>query len=205
MDSDTLLAQLYLTHRQPLLEYTRRLTGDTYRAEDVVQETLLRAWLNAATLWIDRPTAIRAWLYRVARNIAVDDARAVRARPAEVYGTTVAPAVADPADDVVAAIEVASVLRRLPATHRRVLVQVFLRDQTLAATADRLGIPIGTAKSRLRNGLRQLRTSLQTDGLAPRLAPGLASGNFAVQSLGGDEAIGQPATGSRAAGRRRAA
>ncbi len=84
MDSDTLLAELYLTHRKPLLEYARRLTGDPHRAEDVVQETLLRAWLHAATLWVDQPSAIRAWLYRVTRNIAVDDARATRARPTEV-------------------------------------------------------------------------------------------------------------------------
>jgi RNA polymerase sigma-70 factor (ECF subfamily) len=112
-------------------------------------------------LWVDRPAAIRAWLYRVARNIAVDDARAVRARPTEVYGApAVACSVADPADGVVDAVEVSRALRRLPVSHRRVLVQVYLCDQTLAATAHLLGIPVGTAKSRLRNGLARLRRTM---------------------------------------------
>jgi len=75
----------------------------------------------------------------------------------------------DPADGVVDAVEVSRALSRLPATHRGVLVQVFLRDQTLVATARALGgIPEGTAKSRLRNGLAHLRQCLRESG--PRLS-----------------------------------
>src|SRR5262249_34957156 len=126
-----------------------------------VQETLLRAWLSAPRLWVDRPAAVRSWLFRVARNLAVDDARATRARPTEVYAVPPrAGAVADPADAVIDTVEVSRVLRRLPASHPRVLVHVFLHDRTVAATADALGIPLGTAKSRLRNGLRRLRETI---------------------------------------------
>jgi RNA polymerase sigma-70 factor (ECF subfamily) len=162
MDSNTLLSELYLNHRRPLLDYARRLTGDAQRGEDVVQETLLRAWLNASKLWVDQPSAVRAWLFRVARNIAVDDVRAIRARPTEVYAAPpLARSVGDVADGVLDAVEVSRALRRLPPAYRRVLVNVFLRDQTVAATAHALGIPVGTAKSRLRDGLRRLRENLR--------------------------------------------
>src|SRR5262249_26450519 len=71
MDPHRLLAELNLPSRRPLLDYARRLIGDPHRAEDIVQETLLRAWLSAPRLWVDRPAAVRAWLFRVARNLAI--------------------------------------------------------------------------------------------------------------------------------------
>ena len=76
---------LYAEHAGPLLRYALHLTsGDRQRAEDIVQETLLRAWLHPDAI-AERPA--RPWLFAVARNLAVDAYRARRARPHEVGET----------------------------------------------------------------------------------------------------------------------
>ena len=73
---------LYDEHAAPLLRYAVHLmSGDRQRAEDIVQETLLRAWQHPEAI-ADRPA--RPWLFAVARNLAIDSYRARRARPHEV-------------------------------------------------------------------------------------------------------------------------
>jgi RNA polymerase sigma factor (sigma-70 family) len=92
---ERLLRTLYAEHGGPLLGYAERLTGgDRQQAEDVVQETLVRAWRNAERL---EAGSARPWLFRVARNIAIDRARARRSR------------MADAPPDVAAALAVAAV------------------------------------------------------------------------------------------------
>ena len=75
---------LYREHAGPLLAYVLRLVaGDRQRAEDVVQETLIRAWKNAGQL--NRATgSVRPWLVTVARRIVIDGHRSRQARPQEV-------------------------------------------------------------------------------------------------------------------------
>src|SRR3569832_2070706 len=83
---DELLRMLYEEHAEPLLMFVLRLTGgDHQRAEDIVQETLLRAWRNAHKLGTEPGTSLRPWLVTVARRIAIDDHRSASARPAETY------------------------------------------------------------------------------------------------------------------------
>src|SRR3954467_8953686 len=81
---DSALRALYEQHAPPLLAYAVRLCGgDRGRAEDVVQETLLRAWRHPQALDPERGP-VRSWLFTVARNVAVDAHRARKARPIEV-------------------------------------------------------------------------------------------------------------------------
>src|ERR1017187_9698726 len=76
---EALVRALYSEHAAPLLRYALHLTsGDQQRAEDIVQETLLRAWLHPEAI-ADRPA--RPWLFAVARNLAVAAFRARRPRP----------------------------------------------------------------------------------------------------------------------------
>ncbi len=149
-------------HGAALQAYATRLTGgDRHAAEDVVQETWVRAWRN-----IDRLTenhgSVRGWLMRVAHNIAVDQHRGRRARPTEVelpdqdleYA-----AVQQAADDEVETrVVVGAFLDRLSPVHRDTLVEVYYADRTAAGAAKALGVPAGTVKSRLFNGLRALRS-----------------------------------------------
>jgi RNA polymerase sigma-70 factor (ECF subfamily) len=161
------LRSLYAEHWVPLVDYVTRLIRDRHQAEDIAQETMLRAWCNAESLTPERGS-IRGWLRRVAHNITMDRIRARRARPTEVNETAATGgdgATADHAEDVVSALHVANMLARLSPAHRAVLHQVYFANRTCAETADELGIPIGTVKSRLYHALRRLRADLDRQRL----------------------------------------
>src|SRR5947209_4168354 len=80
---EALIRTLYQEHGRSLLAYATRLTGDRAAAEDVVQETLIRAWRHAAAM-VNERGSVRGWLLTVARNIVTDPMRAKAARPREV-------------------------------------------------------------------------------------------------------------------------
>lgn len=152
-------------YRARLLRYVYRLTsGDRHRAEDIVQETMLRAWLAAADL--DRHDEDRriAWLYRVARNLAVDAHRRDRAIPVGVIpdGMVQRPdSAGDLADGVADRQVVRLALAGLSPEHREVLFHIHLRDHTRAEAARTIGVPQGTVKSRNHYALLALRDQIQ--------------------------------------------
>jgi RNA polymerase sigma-70 factor, ECF subfamily len=158
---EALVASLYAEHGRVLLGYTTKLTGDRQLAEDVVQETLLRAWRNAARL-TEEQGSVRGWLLTVARNIVTDRVRARQARPAEVAENPAAPpVVGDHADDVVNSVLVRHALQSLSPEHRAVLVSVYYGGKTAVEAGEELGIPPGTVKSRSYYALRALRNAIE--------------------------------------------
>ena len=158
---EALIRALYADHGRALLAYATRLTGDRAAAEDVVQETLVRAWrkLDVVT---NGQGSVRGWLFTVARNIIIDQARARAARPAEVAAPTEAPTrESDPADQVVDSIVVLDALEGLSPEHRSVIEEIYFRGRPVAETATVLAIPPGTVKSRSYYALRALREKLE--------------------------------------------
>jgi RNA polymerase sigma-70 factor (ECF subfamily) len=138
------------------------MLSDPHQAEDVVQETMLRAWRKLDTLSPEQGS-VGGWLRRVSYNIAVDRLRAKRARPPEVdesYTSAATWSVADHADAAVNSAFVARALATLTPSHRAVLHQLYFADRTCAEAAKVLGIPEGTVKSRLYHALRKLRSAL---------------------------------------------
>jgi len=166
VSDEELVRTLYSEHAGPLLRYALHLTsGDRQRAEDIVQETLLRAWLHPDAI-SDRPA--RPWLFAVARNLAVDAYRARRARPHEVgEGALELVAVPDGADRALESWAVADALRSLRPEHRGVLFETYYCGKSVAEAAAVLGIPPGTVKSRTFYALRALKLELEERGLAP--------------------------------------
>jgi RNA polymerase sigma factor (sigma-70 family) len=169
-DPSRLVSSLYVQHRPALLAYVTKMLSDPYQAEDVVQETMVRAWRNVDRLTPERGS-IGAWLKRVAHNVAVDKLRARRARPPEVLvadaPTRILP---DHSDNVVNSIFVTRALERLAPAQRAVLQEVYFADRTAAQAAKVLGVPVGTVKSRVHHALRNLRLHLEeqlTDLLEP--------------------------------------
>ena len=151
-------------HGPALLAYATRLTGgDRHSAEDVVQETWLRAWRHVDRLTEDRGS-VRGWLMRVAHNVAIDQHRHRRARPTEVelpeQDVPGVPVIPPPSDEVETRVVVDAVLDNLSAVHRDALVEVYFADRTARSAATVLGVPVGTVKSRIHNGLNALRCVL---------------------------------------------
>lgn len=161
------MRMLYDQHAAPLLTFVLRLTGgDRQRAEDIVQETLMRAWRNAHKLGAQGQTSIRPWLVTVARRIAIDNHRSERSRPTEMYDQELDGfAVADETDQVLRAMTINDALRSLSYAHREILLETFFRGRTVLEAADVLGLPLGTAKSRVYYALRALRLALEERGV----------------------------------------
>lgn len=158
---------LYDEHAAALWRYALRLTGDRARAEDVVQETLLRAWQHPEVT-DDSERSARAWLFTVARNMIIDDRRSARFR--NVVGSTDvsgAPEQSTP-DEVNAALDrllIADAMVQLSAEHRAVIERSYYRGWTTTQIATDLGIAEGTVKSRLHYAVRALRLTLQELGV----------------------------------------
>ncbi|MEV0406054.1 sigma-70 family RNA polymerase sigma factor [Actinoallomurus sp. NPDC050550] len=160
LDPHALVRVLYAEHGPGLLSYVNRMLSDPHQAEDVVQETMLRAWRNADRLTPECGSA-SSWLFRVAHNITIDKIRARKARPAEVEETAAAPSpLDDHAPAVVGSVFLARALSMLTPEHREVLVQVYYADRTASQAAQILGLPVGTVKSRAYHALRRLRACL---------------------------------------------
>jgi RNA polymerase sigma-70 factor (ECF subfamily) len=154
------------TYRDPLLTYVSGLVGgDTAWAEDVVQETFIRAWGHIERLGPGFGS-VNGWLRRVAHNIAMDGHRRRRTRPTEVGLDH--PDVAnhdDPAEHIHQVMVIHSLLDSLWPEHRAVLIEVYLQDRTAAQAAQVLGVPVGTVKSRLHYALRTLRERVPQEDL----------------------------------------
>jgi RNA polymerase sigma-70 factor (ECF subfamily) len=158
---EDLIRFLFEEHGRSVLAYATRLTGDRAAAEDVLQETLLRAWRHADNLRNDSKGSVRGWLLTVARNIITDRARARAVRPQEVGEPIDVPAVErDHAEQVVNEMAVLGAMDKLSAEHREVLVEMYYRGRTVAEAAQALRIPPGTVKSRSYHAMRALRAVL---------------------------------------------
>ena len=161
------LREVYLAHAPALLAYARSLTGgDRSRAEDIVQETFIRACRHPEALDPGRGSP-RPWLFTVARHVAVDSHRARAARPVEVGDAPLA-LIPVPDDDIDRALDtwlVAEALASLSEKHREVLLLTFYRQRSVAETAAVLGVPEGTVKSRAYYALRALKVALAERGV----------------------------------------
>jgi len=160
------LRALFDAHASVLLAYAMRLTGgDRARAEDVVQETLVRAWRNLDRL-DDNVAPVRPWLFTVAQRVAIDAHRARKARPPEVGDEMLAvvPAL-DELEPMLDRVVVTEALDSLSREHRAVIVETYYRGRSVAEAAAVLGIPPGTVKSRCYYALRALKLALAERGV----------------------------------------
>ncbi len=163
-DDAARLGALYDAHAAPIWRYVVHLTGDRAAADDVVQETLLRAWRTPRIL-AEEPEATRSWMYTVARHLVIDEARSAHHQREVTVADTPDSAVRDATDSLFDAMLIEEALATLTAAHRDVVVRAYYRGLSVAEIAQDLTVPEGTVKSRLHYGLRALRLALQEKGV----------------------------------------
>ncbi|MEQ8148274.1 sigma-70 family RNA polymerase sigma factor [Streptomyces sp. OP7] len=153
----THLHTLMRDHANALVSYAEKLLHDRHTAEDIVQETLIRAWPHAERLY-GTNGSVRGWLLTVTRNLIVDRMRSAVIRHETVGADDWDVTLPDHSDAVLSSVETISLLRRLSHEHREVLVHTYLCGRTVQETARLLGIPVGTVKSRRHYALNALRS-----------------------------------------------
>ncbi len=151
---------LYDTYHRLVFGIALRMLADAALAEDLTQAVFLKLWSAPDAF---RGGAFTAWLARVTRNRALDVIRARGARPESELPSVDVPLDSDLEDDVMAGIDARRVhdaLRRLPSDQRSLIEMGFFAGVTHTEIAERTGTPLGTVKTRIRAGLRKMRTLL---------------------------------------------
>jgi RNA polymerase sigma-70 factor (ECF subfamily) len=164
---DAHMRELQRDNGGALLHYLRRLTppGSPCAAEDLLQETMLRAWRHLDQMPAG-PEPRRRWLFTVAKRIAIDAYRRRQTRPSEVGLTEedLGPSATTGADTAIASLTLRQAVGELSAGHRSVLLELYVNGSSVDEAAARLGIPAGTVKSRAHYAVRHLRNALLNNG-----------------------------------------
>ena len=147
--------QHLLTWLPRLRRYARALSGSREDADDLVQDTLERAWAKSG-LW-QGVADMRAWLFSIMHNLHVDGVRRPRLHTVTMDDDTPEVPVAPTQSDRLAVLDLQAALDLLPVEQKEVLLLVALEDMAYADVAQALGIPIGTVMSRLSRGRERLR------------------------------------------------
>jgi RNA polymerase sigma-70 factor (ECF subfamily) len=162
------VAELYDRFAAVLLAVARRIVGGAGDAEEVLQESFLQAW-NQAARYDPQRSSVSTWLILIARSRALDRLRSRQARDRAADG-----AAAEPKPDTSSAAElsvlhaerrrrVREVLAELPDEQRRVLELAFYEGLSQSEIATRTGAPLGTVKTRALLGMKKLRQALRAE------------------------------------------
>jgi len=144
-----------IEHIPRLRRYARALLGDRYAADDLVQDTLERAW-NKFHLW--RPGSdLRAWLFAIMHNVFVNQVRSKRSEIEKTMEELPVVAVRATQSDSLEIADVERALRALPDEQREVLLLVAIEELTYGEASRALAIPIGTVMSRLSRARERMR------------------------------------------------
>ena len=154
--------QPLLTWVPRLRRYARALAGNRDDADDLVQDTLERAWAKSG-LWRGRTDIrdMRAWLFSIMHNLHVDGIRRPKLHTVTLDDDTPEVPVAPPQGERLAVLDLQAALDQLPIEQKEIVLLVALEDMAYADVARTLGIPIGTVMSRLSRGRGRLRALME--------------------------------------------
>ncbi len=158
------LSELYDMFERPVFAVALRTINDKHRAEEVVQDTFLKVWRNAARYDPDRGAA-GAWIFTIAKRTAIDLRLHEQRRSVDALFDSDEPSTPDTSDETWLAWQINLALAQLPQEQREVIDLFMLSGYTHAEISERLDTPLGTVKTRIYTGLRRLRRSLADQGV----------------------------------------
>ena len=167
------LEALYDRHASAVLGVLLKVIGDRAIAEDALQETFWRVWKGASTYQSERGSFI-GWLFRIARNLAIDAHRRMNVRPQPLSGAddmdALSDRTSDPDTDVAEQAQadfrnrqIRSALASLPQVQRQVIQLAYFYGMTRQEIAEATGEALGTIHTRARLGLQKLREELERE------------------------------------------
>lgn len=152
------MPDLYREYSRPVFAVAFRALNDTGLAEEAVQQTFLNAWRAAGTF--DPGRALAPWLFTITRRVAIDLFRRERRHRSEELGEADVAVLPHTVDDMWAVWEVRRAIELVPVPERQVLALTHFEGLTHEETAVKLGIPLGTVKSRSHRAYRRLADML---------------------------------------------
>ena len=155
------LAELYDRYSRPVYATGVKLLGDVHLAEELVQDAFTNVWRGAQS-FDPELASFTTWLYRIARNRAVDLARNRRIRPPLAEDGSLRDLSGGPEPEAdVDVWDVARALSRIPSEHRAVLNLAYFEGMSQREISQRTGVPLGTVKSRTTAALKRFRRALE--------------------------------------------
>jgi RNA polymerase sigma-70 factor (ECF subfamily) len=157
------MEELYRRYEVKLYRFGFHLLGNVGLAEEMVQECFIRLWRTAGRFDTSR-SSVAGYLFVMARSIAIDLLRRPSLRPLLPVADAQAPPLPDNSERIVESLMVRDALESLTPPHREVLMLFHAEGLTQSQIAERLGLPLGTVKTRLYHGLRGLKAALAERG-----------------------------------------
>jgi RNA polymerase sigma-70 factor (ECF subfamily) len=164
---------LYSRYARPVYSFALRIVGDGQVAEEVLQESFLRAWQQAGRFEFSRGS-FPSWLLSITHNLAIDEVRRRQRRPQRADAVDIADVLrleVDESANVEEAAEasdlrarIGSAMAQLPAPQRRVIELAYFEGLTQREIAALLEEPLGTIKTRMRLGMLKLKDYLASEG-----------------------------------------
>ena len=157
------LAALYERYGRRLFRFGMQHLCDQGLAEEMVQETFVRLWRTAARFDAEK-SRVGTYLYVIARSVAADIRKRPSSRPLMSVEDTDVPPIPDSADQILDSVIVREAFDALGPAHAAVIRLAHEEGLTQQQIADRLGLPLGTVKTRTFHGMRALRAALVERG-----------------------------------------
>lgn len=167
------LDDVYERFGRPAYSLAYRIVGDAHTAEDVIQEVFLRLWQNPER-YVPERGALGSWLLSVTHNRSIDVLRRRRVRDEKSLLDspglleTLSDGLLDPSDvasQKETAVAIREALTSIPDAQRRAIEMAFFEGKTHVEISEELGEPLGTAKTRIRLGMRKLKSLLEERGV----------------------------------------
>jgi RNA polymerase sigma-70 factor (ECF subfamily) len=162
-DLETPVAELYRRYGKRLFRFGVQALGDNGLAEEMVQETFVRLWRTAGRFDAEK-ASVGTYLYVIARSVAADIRKRASSRPLLPVEDFDVPAQPDGTDRILDRLIVREALESLTTSHAQVLQLAQEEGLTQSQIAERLGVPLGTVKTRMFHGMRAMRAALAERG-----------------------------------------